>query len=73
MSTEHESDYDDYNSDNDEDDDFDDEKEDSRLLHRIRLVIGGLLLPTMIVSIDKLAFNLVFKKKPTLLRTIMVG
>lgn len=34
-----------------------DEKEDAKFLSKIRLVIGGLLLPTIAISIDKLILN----------------
>jgi hypothetical protein len=63
----------DYNdNDNDDDDDDDEEKEDLKFLNRIRLVVGGLLLPSTIWAIDKLSFGLIFPKNSILFRTFMV-
>lgn len=56
-----------------EDDDDDGEKEDMRFLSRIRLVVGGLLLPSTIVSIDRFTFGLIYKQKSTLFRTLLIG
>ena len=60
-------------NEDDDDDDDDDEKEDMRFLYRIRLVVGGLLLPSTIVSIDRFTFGLICSKKSTLFRTLLVS
>jgi hypothetical protein len=49
------------------------EKNDAKILYNIRLVIGGLMLPTIATTIDSLLFSRLGLIKSVLARTILAG
>ena len=51
----------------------DDEKDDAKLLSTVRLVVGGLLLPTIAISIDKFFLRSFHFSSSTLIRTTIVS
>lgn len=57
------------------DDNDENELENSKILKKIRLVIGGLALPSLAVLFDKIIFNYLVgsNKSSSLIRTTMVG
>lgn len=55
------------------DDDDDEEKLNSKFISKIRLIVGGLMLPTIAVSLDRLVFGTLGFKGSSLLRTTLVG
>jgi len=63
----------DYKQNEADEDDYDeedqDEKEDMKFLLRVRLVIGGLMLPSIVLTIDRLLCS----KQTNLMRTILIG
>lgn len=55
-------------------DEEEEEQEDAQFLTTIRLILGGLLLPTMAISIDRfILFRFNLFPKSTLVRTIFVS
>jgi hypothetical protein len=55
-------------------DEEEEEQEDAQFLATIRLILGGLLLPTMAISIDRfILFRFNIFPKSTLVRTIFVS
>ena len=54
------------------DDDDDEEKLNSKFISKIRLIVGGLMLPTIAVGLDRLVFGTFGLKCSSLLRTTLV-
>lgn len=58
---------------NDSSEQDEDEKEDAKFVSTIRLVVGGLLLPTVAIALDKLILSRLNVIQSTLLRTSIVN